>query len=112
MIKAVLLRNHKETLAVQAKETWATSLQESSLEAGAQEFLRKLAQRSIRGIVVVSPDDKQNYTARLIRDVFFIKLDSIAAIAKKGPVIRTILAISIITLYIRDTERQYIIKKN
>ena len=42
---------------------------------------------------------------------FLIKLDSIAAIAKKGPVIRAILAISIITLYIRDTERLYIIKK-
>ena len=65
-----LLRNHKETIAAQAKETWATSLQASSLGKGAQEFARKLAQRSIRGIVVVSPDDKQNYTERLIRYVF------------------------------------------
>ena len=42
---------------------------------------------------------------------FLIKLDSIAAIAKKGPVIRAMLAISIITLYIRDTERLYFTEK-
>ena len=46
-----------------------------------------------------------------LSEMFLIKLDSIAAIAKKGPVIRAILAISIITLHIRDTERLYIIKK-
>ena len=53
-----LLRNHTETLAAQAKEIRATSLQASSVGAGAQEFPRKLAQRSVRIIVVVSPGSK------------------------------------------------------
>ena len=81
--------------------------------AGTQEFPRGLSEElwSFRPDVSRFARWQTKLYSTAYQRCLLIKLDSIAAIAKKGPVIRAILAISIITLYIRDTERLYIIKK-